>query len=227
MNRLETAERLHQIYHALLKQFGPQHWWPGESPFEVCVGAILTQNTNWQNVAKAIANIKAAGCLNPQALLALDDAALAQLIRPSGYFNIKTKRLKQFLRFLVEDYGGDVRALAQVPVAVLREKLLAVKGIGCETADSIILYACELPSFVVDAYTYRIFLRHEMIEETADYHEIQDLFHRHLEKEVPLYNEYHALLVRLGKEFCLKSKPRCEHCPLYFFLPPRSPLRTP
>jgi len=178
-------------------------------------------------VEKAIGNLKDAGLLSVRRLKEIDTRALARCIRPSGYYNIKARRLKNVIGFLSARYGGDIRKMRAVKEArALREELLSVKGIGEETADSMLLYALGKTTFVVDAYTYRIFLRHEMIEETADYHEIQDLFHRHLEKEVPLYNEYHALLVRLGKEFCLKSKPRCDLCPLNSLLPEHSPLRV-
>lgn len=209
---------LSDYFQTALEKLGPQHWWPGETPFEVCVGAILTQNTNWKNVEKAIANLKSKNLLDPKKLLRLPDQQLAELIRPAGYFNIKTKRLKSFLKFLVEQYEGDLNQMFNERLEPLREKLLSVKGIGPETADSILLYAGGKPIFVVDAYTKRIFLRHQVVSEEADYHEIQDHFMRHLPDEVPTFNEFHALIVNIGKNWC-KTKPDCEHCPWKSYLP--------
>jgi endonuclease-3 related protein len=209
-----THARLLEIYHRLQDCFGPQHWWPGETPFEVAVGAILTQNTSWTNVAKAIANLKAAGCLDPHKLRELDSEPLELLIRPAGYFRVKAKRLQSFVDWLYENYGGDLRNLEPVKTARLREELLAVSGIGPETADSILLYALNRPVFVVDTYTARIMVRHGLIvPEGLDYHQLQDLFLSNLEPDVALYNEFHALLVRAGKNYC-KPTPRCGACPL-------------
>jgi endonuclease-3 related protein len=207
-----------------LKDLGPQHWWPGETPFEVAVGAILTQNTAWRNVEKAIANLKARGVLDPFKLHALPPAELATLIRPAGYFNIKTKRLKSFLKFLIEEYEGDLERMKSDGTETLREKLLAVRGIGPETADSILLYALEKPVFVVDAYTKRIFLRHEVVGEEADYHEVQEYFLRHLPTDVKTFNELHALIVNVGKNWCRPKQPDCEHCPWKDYLPTSSPF---
>ena len=209
---------LSDYFQTALQQLGPQHWWPGETPFEVCVGAILTQNTNWKNVEKAITNLKSRDLLDPQKLLALPDQQFAELIRPAGYFNIKTKRLKSFLQFLVDQYGGDLNQMFSERLEPLREKLLSVKGIGPETADSILLYAGGKPIFVVDTYTKRIFLRHQVVSEEADYHEIQDHFMRHLPDEVQTFNEFHALIVNVGKNWC-KTKPDCDHCPWQKYLP--------
>ncbi len=212
--------------HSLLEYFreafdklGPQHWWPGETPFEVCVGAILTQNTNWRNVEKAINNLKARHLLNPKKLYALPPRQLAELIRPVGYFNIKTKRLRNFLKFLIDDYDGDLDRMFQERLETLREKILNVKGIGPETADSILLYAGVKPIFVVDAYTKRIFLRHEIISEEADYHEVQGYFMDHLAEDTKTYNEFHALIVNIGKNWCKTKAPDCEHCPWKAYLP--------
>jgi endonuclease-3 related protein len=207
------AEQLKEIYDLLLKRFGPQKWWPGDTPFEVIVGAILTQNTNWTNVEKAIANLKKAKVLSPNELHKLDIKQLAELIRPAGYYNIKAKRLKNFLDWLFENYSGKLENLENVPTAELRQQLLSIKGIGPETADSILLYALNRPVFVVDAYTARICSRHHLIDEGADYHQIQELFESNLPADVRLFNEYHALLVRLGKDFCRPS-PKCDGCPL-------------
>ena len=207
------SEQLKEIYDLLFERFGPQDWWPGETPFEVIVGAILTQNTNWTNVEKAIANIKNADLLSPEKLHRLDAKKLAELIRPAGYFNIKAKRLKNFLDWFFENYDGKLEKLENVGTVELREQLLSVKGIGPETADSILLYALNRPVFVVDAYTARICSRHHLIDEGADYHQIQETFESNLPSDISLFNEYHALLVHLGKDFC-KPKPKCEECPL-------------
>jgi len=209
---VRTAAVLHDIYDRLLTHFGPQHWWPGDSPFEIMIGAVLTQNTSWSNVEKAVANLKAAGRLAPAALAALPAAELAALIRPAGYHNLKAARLKNLL-VLIEGQGGAEALLAQ-PTATLRELLLGVKGIGPETADSIVLYAANRPVFVVDAYTHRILFRHGLISEDCDYFQMQELFMDNLEEDAAFFNEYHALLVRVGKEFCRKSKPNCNGCPL-------------
>jgi endonuclease III related protein len=205
--------QLKEIYDLLFARFGPQEWWPGDTPFEVIVGAILTQNTNWTNVEKAIINIKNAEMLTPEKLHHLDITKLAALIRPAGYFNIKAKRLKNFLDWFFENYSGKIENLGNVRTAELREQLLGVKGIGPETADSILLYALNRPVFVVDAYTARICARHQLISEDADYHQIQETFESNLPCDIQLFNEYHALIVNLGKDFC-KPKPKCEECPL-------------
>jgi len=208
------ARRLTLIYRKLYSSFGRQHWWPGDTPFEVMVGAILTQNTSWKNVEKAIGNLKKYGLLEPKRLYRLSDKRLALLIRPAGYFNIKAKRLKNFLRFFIGNYGGSVKKMSGIDTYFLRRQLLSVNGIGFETADSILLYALNRPVFVVDAYTKRVLLRHWFINEGCGYEEMQNLFMKNLKAAVKLFNEYHALLVKLGKEFCLKNKPRCEICPL-------------
>jgi len=206
-------ETLTEIYQLLYDRFGPQHWWPGETPFEIIIGAILTQNTNWTNVEKAIANLKSAALLTPEKLYETDSAKLAQLIRPAGYFNIKTKRLKNFLAWLFNGYAGRLANLETISTNRLREELLAVNGIGRETADSILLYALDREIFVVDAYTARMAVRHRLIDSDADYEQIRDLFQSNLPPDRQLFNEYHALLVRLGKEFC-RPTPRCINCPL-------------
>jgi len=208
---MNSSAALKDIYNRLLAHFGPQHWWPGDSPFEIMVGAVLTQNTNWSNVEKAIANLKAAGLLAPAALAALPVAELAELIRPAGYHNLKAARLKNLLA-LIAAHG--IEALLAQPTHILRELLLSVKGIGPETADSILLYAANRPIFVVDAYTHRILFRHGLMSEDCDYFQMQELFMSHLEEDAALFNEYHALIVRVGKEFCRKSTPNCAACPL-------------
>ena len=206
-------ETLSEIYQLLYDAFGPQHWWPGETPFEIMTGAILTQNTNWTNVEKAIANLNRAGCLTPDALRRIEIKHLAELIRPAGYYNIKAKRLKNFVDWLFERYSGELTNLQTISTNQLREELLAITGIGHETADSILLYALGRPVFVVDAYTARITVRHELIEPGADYEQLRELFESNLPQDVRLFNEYHALLVKAGKEFC-KTKAKCSGCPL-------------
>jgi len=197
----------------LFERFGPQHWWPGESQFEIIVGAVLTQNTNWGNVEKAIANLKSADLLSPDALYNLEVSKLAELIRPAGYFNIKAKRLQNFLAWLFDNYNGLLEALEVVATEQLRAELLAIKGIGPESADSILLYAFDREVFVVDAYTARVAVRHGLIEPPVDYEQLRELFQSNLPADIELFNEYHALLVRLGKEFC-RPGPRCAGCPL-------------
>ncbi len=206
-------EILEEIYERLYKDFGPQHWWPGETPFEVCIGAILTQNTAWTNVEKGIVSLKKEKLLTPQALKKVPINKLARLIRSTGYFNQKAKKVKHFIKFLFDNYAGSLKKMFSEDFLILRSKLLEVNGIGLETADSILLYAANKPIFVVDAYTRRILSRNNLIEPNASYTEIQNLFMDNLENEVKLFNEYHALLVRLGKEIC-KTKPNCGICPL-------------
>jgi endonuclease-3 related protein len=212
MNKLQI------IYKVLYKTFGPQHWWPGETPFEVAVGAILTQNTNWGNVEKAINNLKAARALNAKRIHEMPSSSLATLIRPAGYFNVKAKRLKSFISFFVESYQGSMERMKKEDLRTLREKLLEVNGIGPETADSILLYALGKPAFVIDAYTKRVLSRHGIMDHGAPYEDFQNLFHLSLKKDLALFNEYHALFVKVGKLYC-RPKPLCEICPLKRLLP--------
>lgn len=214
---------LQQVHDALLAHFGPQHWWPGESPFEVMVGAVLTQNTSWKNVARAIENLRQAGALEPRAMYALAPEELAELIRPAGYYRLKTGRLRNLLRFVVEEHDGSLAAMFATPLDELREQLLRINGVGPETADSILLYAGQYPTFVVDTYTNRVLKRHGWIEFEADYHAIKEHFEANLARDVALFNEYHALLVRVGNQFC-STTPRCEGCPLRPYLPAGGPL---
>jgi len=213
MTKTSHRKILTGIYRMLYKQFGPQHWWPGDTPFEIAVGAILTQNTNWGNVERAINNLKNSSMLDAHVLHKVPHAKLASLIRPAGYFNIKAKRLKHFLAFLTTHYNGDIEKMKDEDLHKLRRRLLEVNGIGPETADSILLYALDKPIFVIDAYTKRVLTRHSIIPESATYHEMQGLFHKNLPADTALYNEYHALLVMTGKHFC-KPKPKCQGCPL-------------
>ena len=207
------SKQLTEIYQLLLDRFGPQKWWPGETQFEIITGAILTQNTNWANVEKAIANLKSAHLLTPEKLYHLNASKLAELIRPAGYYNIKAKRLKNFVNWLFENYNGQLTELEPADTEKLRAELLSITGIGRETADSILLYALDKPIFVIDAYTARIALRHQLIEPDADYEKLRELFQSNLPQDVQFFNEYHALLVRVGKEFC-RPKARCPGCPL-------------
>jgi len=208
-----TSEALTEIYRLLYDAFGPQHWWPGETQFEIITGAILTQNTSWANVVKAITNLKSANCLTPKKLRHFDTVQLAKLIRPAGYYNIKASRLKNFIDWLFDNYDGELSNLESIDTDRLRAELLAIKGIGRETADSILLYAFDRPVFVVDAYTARIVCRHGLIGPDADYEQLRELFESNLPQDIQLFNEYHALLVRVGKEFC-RPKARCALCPL-------------
>ncbi len=205
--------RLLEIFDALLNHFGPLFWWPAETPFEVCVGAILTQNTNWSNVEKAITNIKAEGLLFPQALHEVDSERLAEVIRPAGYFNVKSRRLKDFIDFLFESCEGNLDHMFEGEWRDLRKELLKVRGIGPETCDSILLYAGHKPSFVVDAYTKRLFSRLGLLRENEPYEEVRGMFMENLPADVGLYNEYHALIVQHCKDLCRK-KPLCGQCPL-------------
>jgi len=201
------------VYETLDRHFGNLYWWPGETHFEIIVGAILTQNTSWENVKIAIDELKLRGLLDLEKLIEIEDNTLAELIKSSGYYNIKTRRLKAFLHFLCQGYNGDLEKMFEENLWNLREKLLSVKGIGEETADSILLYAGNKPIFVVDQYTRRILQRHNIIGSNSSYGEIQKLFMANLPNSERLFNQYHALFVNTGKHFCRKT-PRCEGCPL-------------
>jgi endonuclease-3 related protein len=207
------------MYGAMLDALGPSGWWPAATPLEMAVGAILTQNTNWQGAAKAIANLRQAGLLDADALFALSADALAEYIRPAGHFRVKAARLRNLMALVVTDCGGDILALAELGLERAREALLAVRGVGPETADSILLYGLGLPAFVVDAYTARICSRHALAPEEAGYDELRELFMDALPCEVGLYNEFHALLVRVGNGWCRPRAPKCSSCPLERFLP--------
>ncbi|MEF8794730.1 endonuclease III domain-containing protein [Thiohalorhabdus sp.] len=206
------------VYDTLYQAFGPQNWWPAETPFEVAVGAVLTQNTAWINVERAIANLKAADCLGPATLHAMDPAELAGLIRPAGYFNIKAQRLQALCRFLLDEADGSLANLTNRDTSALRAQLLGIKGVGEETADSILLYALHRRVFVVDAYTRRIFERLGLLKPGLGYGAIQAAFEGNLPRDRSLFNNYHALIVALGKDYC-KPKPRCEACPLQDLCP--------
>lgn len=195
-------------------EFGPRHWWPGDTKIEIIIGAILTQNTAWVNVEKAISNLKKEKSLSVSKLAGISEKKLAMLIRPSGYYNVKANRVKNFLKFLNVSYAGSIDKMFRQEVRKLRDELLSVKGIGRETADSILLYAGNKPVFVVDAYTKRIFSRHGFVSESAEYGEIQSFFTDNLPGGPGLFNEYHALIVELGKSICKSKKPLCNKCPI-------------
>jgi endonuclease-3 related protein len=202
------------IYMKLYAEFGPQRWWPGETPFEIAAGAILTQNTNWQNVERAIDNLKRQGILRARKIHGLGTEELARAIRPAGYFNVKARRLKAFVDFLMDQYGGSFKRMGREDTGALRAGLLGVNGIGPETADSILLYALGRPVFVIDAYTRRVLSRHGLIEHDEPYEAFQGLFHSELNPDAGLFNEYHALFVRLGKIHCRPRRPLCGRCAL-------------
>lgn len=214
MSTNRTGNVLREIYDTMFAACGPQHWWPAHSPFEVMVGAILTQHTNWKNVEIAIANLRAADLLEPQRLLATPLDQLAAFIAPAGTMRVKAKRLHAVAEFLMRTCEGDVTRLREWKLSKLRDALLSVHGIGPETADAMLLYAFALPSFVVDAYTHRIVQRHHLVPDECDYATLQNIFHDHLAVDVALWNEYHALLVHVGKTWCRPKNPDCAHCPL-------------
>lgn len=210
---------LNNYFQALHDAYGAQHWWPGRSRFEVIVGAILTQNTSWANVEAAIKNLREARMLTVRGMEAVSLAKLARLVRPSGYFRQKAKKLKAFTHFLYENYGGSLSRMFRRPTSALREQLLAIHGIGPETADSILLYAGKHTVFVIDTYARRILERHALAAAEHSYEELRSLFESSLPRDTKLFNEYHALIVRTGKEFCRKSAALCAACPLRPFLP--------
>ena len=206
-----ACDRLHA-------SFGPQHWWPGRTRFEIIVGAILTQNTAWSNVEKAIGLLRRDGLLDPKRLHAAPLRRVETRIRPAGYFRVKARRLRSFTGFLVRAFGADLRRMFLVPTDRLRETLLDVHGVGPETADSILLYAGGRPVFVVDAYTRRLLERHGWVKPGASYDEIAALMRDALPRRAAWYNECHALIVALGKEYC-RTRPRCSRCPLRRWFP--------
>jgi endonuclease-3 related protein len=210
---VNTADRIPAIYDRLRAAYGPQHWWPADSPWEVIVGAILTQSAAWTNVEKAIANLKAAGILSPGGIQSTSQDALARLVYPSGYYNAKARKLKAFAQRLHDAYQDQLERLFALDLDMLRAELLSIHGVGPETADSIILYAAGKPSFVIDAYTRRIACRLTLAEPSVSYQELRFLFMASLPPDAPLFNEFHALLVRLAKTACRK-RPVCHQCPL-------------
>lgn len=213
---------IRRVYNRLFRHFGKQNWWPisevhqgslEKRMFEIIVGAILTQNTSWKNVEKAIANLIKNDLIDIKKIKSVNKKRLAGLIRSSGYYNQKAERLKIFAGYILDRYGGRLVPFMEKDPLEIREELLSIKGIGPETADSIILYAFQKPMFVVDAYTRRLFSRLGVIKEDVSYDELQAIFHESLKDDAELFNEYHALIVEFGKKFC-KKKPQCVECPL-------------
>jgi endonuclease-3 related protein len=210
-------------YDQLFATFGSQHWWPGESTCEIVLGAILTQNTAWTNVERALQQLRQQRLLSIAGLRNVSVEELAEWIRPAGYYRQKAQRIRNFVQFLDQTYEGSLEALFQDDLPTARQGLLSVRGIGPETADSILLYAGRFPTFVVDAYTARVLKRHGWIEPEADYDAIKDFCESQLPRDTQLFNEFHALLVRVGKDYCRKQ-PQCERCPLAETLPPTGPF---
>jgi endonuclease-3 related protein len=215
---------LRQAYRLMHRAHGHLQWWPADSPFEICVGAILTQNTSWENVELAITNLKAARVLTPKKIHALTHSKLAQLIRPSGYFNIKAKRLRNFVDIVVEQHGASLKRFFKGDTATVRERLLAINGIGPETADSMLLYAGGHQSFVIDAYTKRIFERHDWCDANDGYDALQTLCTNSLSQKrgadkLDYWRDYHAQLVVIGSRYCKPRNPNCDDCPLKRLLP--------
>ena len=201
------------IYDALLELYGPQNWWPADSPFEVMAGAVLVQSTAWRNVEHAIGNLRSSDSLSPAAIRGMSIDALEQLVRPSGFYRVKARRLRALCEYLGERYVDSIEAMNERPTGELRHELLDIYGIGEETADDILLYALDRPIFVVDAFTRRIFSRLGWCRQDSTYSDLQRMFHDNLPRDVVLYNEYHALIVRHGNTTCRK-KPDCGNCPL-------------
>jgi endonuclease-3 related protein len=206
---MSKKNQYQRIYDILNLHYGPQHWWPADSPFEVMIGAVLVQNTTWKNTSAAITSLKQAGLMSPSAINKTSNDHLASLIISSGYFNIKAKRLRALCEWLVEH--GDIEQLKRLPLESIRMDLLTVHGIGPETADDILLYALDKPVFVIDAYTRRLFSRLGLVKHDAAYEELRTVFEQALEKDVSLYNQYHALIVVHGKNICM-TRPLCQLC---------------
>ena len=217
---MRVRSKLLDYYQDLHSRYGPQKWWPAESRFEVMVGAILVQSTKWRNVEKAIATLKTFGLLDPARILETDEETLGLAIRPSGTYRVKARRLRAVVRWFV-DRGADIDKIRDLGLPRLREELLALRGVGRETADAILLYAFDLPSFVVDRYAWRILTRHELSPEDVTYEEMKELFEGSLDRDPVLYNEFHALIVRVGIDHC-RSKAKCAGCPLETRLPRRN-----
>lgn len=217
---------LKQYYKLMHQSNGHRKWWPGRTRIEIIMGAILTQNTNWFNVVKALNNLKRARALNVQTLQAVEVERLAEWIRPSGYYRMKAERIKCFMRFLDREYKLSLGRMFRQELQVLRPQLLAVKGIGPETADCILLYAGKYPIFVVDAYTRRIYERHGVLEKDQDYESIREYFEANLPKKQELFNDYHAQIVYTGHHYCKKSLPQCQPCPLRSTLKGSQPILT-
>ena len=211
---MSRSATLLKIYYLLLKEYDEQGWWPADAPFEVMIGAILTQNTAWTNVETAITGLKNLCNLTPDEILSLPEGQLQKAIRASGYFRQKAERLHTLCRFLLSEYSGDFTLMECIPIRKLRQQFLDLKGIGPETADSILLYALEKPVFVVDTYTKRLFSRLGLCDERSQYGDIQNMFMDNLSPDVEIFNEYHALIVKHSKQKCTKRAPACNSCTL-------------
>ncbi|WP_027192521.1 endonuclease III domain-containing protein [Fundidesulfovibrio putealis] len=215
---MQRRDVLLGYYQAMLSANGPRNWWPAKTPFEVCVGAVLTQNTAWKGVEKALSNLERAGALDPRTLHSLSLPDLERLIHPAGYFRVKARRLRNLLDYLAASCDFDLGLLAERDMADVRGELLEVSGIGPETADSILCYALQMPSFVVDAYTRRILSRHGLLPEDADYEETRDFFMDVLDPDPALLGDFHAQLVGVGNQYCKTRNQLCDTCPLGSFL---------
>lgn len=211
---MNSSNRIKSIYKLLYKKYGAQGWWPGDSQLESILGAILTQNTSWSNAEKAIENLKNFNLISVEKLKLITTDELAQLVRPSGYYNQKAIKIKNFLSFLSSYYSDSITEMFKDDLPLIRKRLLEIKGIGPETADCILLYGGNKPIFVVDAYTHRILSRHGLVPEQTSYYEMQELFMDSLNDDTQMFNDYHALIVRVGKEHCKKNAPQCAGCPL-------------
>jgi endonuclease-3 related protein len=218
-NPAETpaSQLLTGYYAALLQRFGPQQWWPARTRLEVILGAILTQNTAWHNATLALRNLRQAGLLSWRGLRAAGLETLEACVRPAGFYRQKARTIRDFVGWL-EQHGGSLPRLFALPPDELRRQLLGLRGVGPETADAILLYAAERPHFVADAYTRRVLARHGVIAANADYHQTQEFLHAHLPRQAALFNEFHALLVEVGKKHCTPRSPGCPGCPLEEFL---------
>ncbi len=211
---MKTRDKLLEIYSLLKAHFGYLNWWPAKTPFEVAVGTILTQNVAWGNVEKSITNLEEKGLVNPKKLLKANPAIVKKCISPSGYYNIKYERLISLLRFIRDELNFEITNLKRMTLNDARDKLLSIKGVGKETADSILLYAAGFPVFVVDTYTKRSFYRIGILQSPdMDYDDVQAIFMKNLPSDVKLYNDYHAQIVELSKNYC-KKRPTCKNCPI-------------
>ena len=224
--RQEPGLELLAYYREMMRRLGPQGWWPARTRLEVIVGAILTQNTSWENAAKGIRGLRRAGLLNWQALRRVSQPKLQGAIRAAGFYRQKAQTIRNFLLWLHRTHGGSLRRMFAEPAETLRQELLGVKGLGPETVDAVLLYAGGKPFFVADAYTRRILARHEFISPQADYATAQEFLHRHLPADAGLFNESHALFVEVGKRYCKRSSADCAACPLESWLPGRAEPRA-
>jgi endonuclease III related protein len=215
-----------RLYRDLLARHGPQRWWPARTPFEVAIGAILTQHTAWAGAARGVAALRARGLLTPRRLVARNIATVGALVRPAGTYRTKARRVLDFTRWLLDRFGGDFRGMRRAALGLLRRELLAVPGLGPETVDAILLYAAGRPVFVADAYVRRVLTRHRLLPIGAGYEQARAFVESHLPSDPALFNEFHALLVAVGKAHC-RASPRCERCPLRHDLSGRGPALEP